>query len=82
MGKDQGKDDKTDILMGICQRLPSHDGEADEIFYKQLKDVSQSCSCGGLRLGTCLLEIQRSEKETVEEVPGVCGEQLPHTTGV
>lgn len=42
MGKDQGKDGKADILMAICQRLPSHDGEADEIFYNQPEEVSQS----------------------------------------
>lgn len=32
----RGKFNKARILVGVCYRAPSQDGEADEIFYKQL----------------------------------------------
>lgn len=31
-----------DILVGVCYRPSSQDGEANEMFYKQLGEVSQS----------------------------------------
>ncbi|GAB0210334.1 hypothetical protein GRJ2_003499200 [Grus japonensis] len=33
---------KADILLGVCYRPPNQDEEADEAFYKQLAEVSQS----------------------------------------
>ncbi|KAJ7425137.1 mitochondrial fission process protein 1 [Willisornis vidua] len=36
------KANKADILMGICYRPPSQVDEGDELFYKQLMDVSKS----------------------------------------
>lgn len=34
MGKDQGKPDKADVLVGVCYKPPNQDEEADEAFYK------------------------------------------------
>ena len=33
---------KADVMVGVYYRPPSQDEEADEIFYKQLGEVSQS----------------------------------------
>lgn len=41
IGKNRGKAKKTDIVVGVCYRLPNQDEEGDEIFYKQLGEVSQ-----------------------------------------
>ncbi|KAK4811169.1 hypothetical protein QYF61_019800 [Mycteria americana] len=38
----RGKANKADIVVGVCYRPPNQDEEADEIFYKQLGEVSQS----------------------------------------
>ncbi|KAK4824398.1 hypothetical protein QYF61_014058 [Mycteria americana] len=38
----RGKANKADIVVGICYRPPSQDEEADEIFHKQLGEVSRS----------------------------------------
>ncbi|GAB0208010.1 hypothetical protein GRJ2_003266700 [Grus japonensis] len=38
----RGKANKADIMVGVCHRPPNQDEEADEIFYKQLGEVSQS----------------------------------------
>ncbi|KAK4827898.1 LOW QUALITY PROTEIN: hypothetical protein QYF61_022321 [Mycteria americana] len=38
----RGKANKADIMVGVCYRPPNQDEEADEIFYKQLGEVSQS----------------------------------------
>ncbi|GAB0208309.1 hypothetical protein GRJ2_003296600 [Grus japonensis] len=37
----RGKANKADILLGVCYRPSNQDEEADEIFYKQLGEVSQ-----------------------------------------
>jgi len=37
-----GKANKADILLGVCYRPPNQDEETDEVFYKQLAEVSQS----------------------------------------
>ena len=42
MGKDDGKANKADILLGVCYRPPNQDEDVDEMFYKQLEEVSQS----------------------------------------
>ncbi|KAK4826087.1 hypothetical protein QYF61_005046 [Mycteria americana] len=41
MGKDRGKASQADIMVGVCYGPPNQDEEADEIFYKQLGEVSQ-----------------------------------------
>ncbi|PKU47346.1 adaptin ear-binding coat-associated protein 1 [Limosa lapponica baueri] len=38
----KGKANKRDFVLGICYRPPNQDEEADEVFYKQLAEVSQS----------------------------------------
>ncbi|GAB0204011.1 hypothetical protein GRJ2_002866700 [Grus japonensis] len=38
----RGKASKADILLGVCYKPPNQDEETDEIFYKQLGEVSQS----------------------------------------
>ncbi|GAB0180200.1 hypothetical protein GRJ2_000485300 [Grus japonensis] len=38
----RGKANKADIMVGVCYRPPNREEEADEIFYKQLGEVSQS----------------------------------------
>ncbi|GAB0184113.1 hypothetical protein GRJ2_000876600 [Grus japonensis] len=38
----RGKANKADIMVGVCYRPPNQGEEADEIFYKQLGEVSQS----------------------------------------
>ncbi|GAB0206524.1 hypothetical protein GRJ2_003118000 [Grus japonensis] len=38
----RGKTNKADIVVGVCYRPPNQDEEADEIFYKQLGEVSRS----------------------------------------
>ncbi|KAJ7413296.1 hypothetical protein WISP_92154 [Willisornis vidua] len=37
-----GKANNADILMGVCYGPPNQDEEGDELFYKQLVDVSKS----------------------------------------
>lgn len=39
-GKDQGKANKAEILVGASSRPPNHEEEADEIFHQQLGEVS------------------------------------------
>ncbi|GAB0190837.1 mitochondrial enolase superfamily member 1 [Grus japonensis] len=38
----RGKANKADIMVSVCFRLPNQDEGTDEIFYKQLGEVSQS----------------------------------------
>ncbi|KAJ7408007.1 mitochondrial fission process protein 1 [Pitangus sulphuratus] len=38
----KGKANKADIPVGVCYRPPNQDDEGDELFYKQLADVSKS----------------------------------------
>jgi len=40
--KMRGKNNKADILLGVCYRPPSQDEEEYEVFYKRLAEVSQS----------------------------------------
>ncbi|KAK4818760.1 hypothetical protein QYF61_018932 [Mycteria americana] len=37
-----GKANKADSMVGVCYRPPNQDEEADDIFYKQLGEISQS----------------------------------------
>lgn len=41
MGKGQGKVSNSDILVGVCYRLPNQDEEADGTSYEQLAEVMQ-----------------------------------------
>mgnify|MGYP001864537589 CR=1 FL=1 len=34
MGKDKGKTNKADMLVGVCYRPPNENEEKDEAFYK------------------------------------------------
>ena len=43
--------------------------------------ITSPCFCRGLQLTRHLLEVQYSGEETVQEVPGVCGKELPDTVG-
>ncbi|TRZ19428.1 hypothetical protein HGM15179_007668 [Zosterops borbonicus] len=36
----KGKANKADILLGVCYRLPNQEEEVDNLFYKQLENVS------------------------------------------
>ncbi|KAJ7409660.1 mitochondrial fission process protein 1 [Pitangus sulphuratus] len=38
----RGKANKADILVEVCYRLPKQNDEGDELFYRQLADVSKS----------------------------------------
>ena len=40
----RGKDNKVDIMLGVCYRPPNEVEETDESFYKQLAVVSESCA--------------------------------------
>lgn len=42
MGKDRGRADKADILVGVCYRPPNQDEETDEVFYEQLAGTARS----------------------------------------
>ena len=39
--KMRGKANKADILLGVCYRPPNQDEEVDEVFYKQLAEISK-----------------------------------------
>jgi len=53
------KANKADIIVTVCYRPPKQDEDADEIFHKPVGEVTTArlCSCGGLQLTRCLLEI-------------------------
>ncbi|KAJ7415739.1 mitochondrial fission process protein 1 [Willisornis vidua] len=40
--QESGRANKADILVGVCYMPPNQDDEGDELFYKQLADVSKS----------------------------------------
>ncbi|KAJ7427231.1 hypothetical protein WISP_08882 [Willisornis vidua] len=42
LGQTRWKANKADILVGVCYGPPSQEDEGDELFYKQLADVSRS----------------------------------------
>lgn len=58
--------------VSVIDPPPKQDEEAEGIFCKQLRKVSQSLALvlGGLLLTRRLLEIQQSREETDEEAPG------------
>lgn len=45
LGKNQGKANKAIIMVGACYRPPNKDEKTDEIFYRQLQEVSQLLAC-------------------------------------
>ncbi|KAJ7402920.1 mitochondrial fission process protein 1 [Pitangus sulphuratus] len=65
-------------------RPPNQEEKLDKIFYKELGEVLLSPVLaleGEFELIRYLLEIQPSREETVQEVPGVCGRDIPDTAG-
>ncbi|KAJ7402178.1 mitochondrial fission process protein 1 [Pitangus sulphuratus] len=60
-----GKANKADILMGVCYRPPNQDDEGDELFYKQLANVSKSPALvlvGNFNLPDIRWELNTAEK--------------------
>ncbi|KAJ7423670.1 mitochondrial fission process protein 1 [Willisornis vidua] len=61
----RGKASKADILMGVCNRPPNQDDEGDELFHKQLVDVSKSPALvlvGDFNLPDICWELNTAEK--------------------
>ena len=52
----KAKADRTDIIIGVCYRLPNQDEEVDIDSWRGLK-VTPPCSCGGLQLPRHLLSL-------------------------
>ncbi|KAJ7427171.1 mitochondrial fission process protein 1 [Willisornis vidua] len=70
----RGKANKADILVGVGYRPPNQDDEGDELFYKQLADVSKCPSLvlvGDFNLPDICWELNTAGEEAVKEVPGV-----------
>ncbi|KAJ7423652.1 mitochondrial fission process protein 1 [Willisornis vidua] len=70
------KANKADILMSVCYRPPYQDDEGDELFYKQLADVSKSEALvlvGDFNLPDICWELNTAEKRQsrkfLEEFP-------------
>lgn len=42
--KFKGKAGKTDAIVGICYRPPNQDGNTNELFFKELRDISRSAA--------------------------------------
>ena len=38
----KGKTNKADVVVGVFYRPPSQDNDTDELFYKELRDISRS----------------------------------------
>ena len=64
--KIRGRDDKADILVGVCYRLPNQHEETDEVFYKQLTEVAQSPAL-------VLMDICWEYKKARKKLSGVYG---------
>ncbi|XP_064908670.1 uncharacterized protein LOC135578557 [Columba livia] len=61
----RGKFNKADILVGVCYRPPNQDDEGDDLFYKQLADVSKSTALvfvGDLNLPDICWELNTAPK--------------------
>ncbi|PKU47386.1 adaptin ear-binding coat-associated protein 1 [Limosa lapponica baueri] len=62
----RGRANKADIVMGVCYRPPNQNLEIDEIFYKQLGDISRSLALvlgGDFNLPDISWEHNTTEKE-------------------
>ena len=61
----KGKANKADILLGVCYRPPSQGEEVDNLFYKQLDNVSGSSALvlvGKFKLPDICWELHRAKK--------------------
>ncbi|RMC01170.1 hypothetical protein DUI87_22261 [Hirundo rustica rustica] len=61
----KGKANKADVLLGVCYRPPSQEEEVDNLFYKQLRNVSGSSArvlVGDFNLPDICWEIKTTEK--------------------
>ncbi|RMC06974.1 hypothetical protein DUI87_16426 [Hirundo rustica rustica] len=61
----KGKTDKADILLGVCYRPPNKEEEVDNLFYKQLGNVSRSSALvlvGDFNLPDICWELNTAEK--------------------
>ncbi|RMB99816.1 hypothetical protein DUI87_23593 [Hirundo rustica rustica] len=64
--KIKGKANKADILLGVCYRPPNQDEEVDNLFYKQLNNVSGSSALvlvGDFNLPDIFWELNTAEKQ-------------------
>ncbi|RMC20151.1 hypothetical protein DUI87_00997 [Hirundo rustica rustica] len=61
----KGKANKADILLGVCFRPPNQEEEVDNLFYKQLENVSRSSTLvlvGDFNLPDICWELNTAEK--------------------
>ncbi|RMB91349.1 hypothetical protein DUI87_32140 [Hirundo rustica rustica] len=66
----KGKANKADILLGVCYRPPSQEEEVDNLFYKQLGNVSGSSALvltGDFNLPDICWELHTAEKRQSRE---------------
>ncbi|TRZ08316.1 hypothetical protein HGM15179_018789 [Zosterops borbonicus] len=76
-----GKANKADILVGVCYRPPNQEEEVDNVFHKQLQDVSRSPAVvlvGDFKLPDICWELNTAEKRQSRRF-SVYGGQLPVT---
>ncbi|RMC21288.1 hypothetical protein DUI87_02149 [Hirundo rustica rustica] len=61
----KGKTNKADILLGVCNRPPNQEEEVDNLFYKQLQNISGSSALvlvGDFNLPDICWELNTAEK--------------------
>ncbi|RMB92333.1 hypothetical protein DUI87_31207 [Hirundo rustica rustica] len=61
----KGKANKADVLLGVCYRPPNQEEEVDNLFYKQLKNVSGSSArvlVGDFKLPDTCWELHTAER--------------------
>ncbi|PKU28707.1 rna-directed dna polymerase from mobile element hypothetical protein [Limosa lapponica baueri] len=77
----RGKANKADIMVGVCYRPPNQDQEADELFYKQLGEVSQSLPIVLVGPSTYQISAENTIEGRENSLGGSwrCGKQLPDT---
>lgn len=66
MGKDRGKVSRADVMVGVLYRPPNQDKQADEVFYKQLTEISLSLALvlvGNFNLPNVCWKFNTSEKK-------------------
>ncbi|RMC07029.1 hypothetical protein DUI87_16482 [Hirundo rustica rustica] len=64
----KGKANKADILLGVCYRPPNQEEEVDNLFYKQLKNVSAPTALvlvGDFNLPDICWELNTAEKRQI-----------------
>ncbi|RMB98191.1 hypothetical protein DUI87_25094 [Hirundo rustica rustica] len=84
MGKEE-KANKADILLGVCYRPPSQEEEVDNLFYKQLENVSGSSALvpvGDFNLPDICWELKTAEKRQSRKfLEGMEDNFLPQLVG-